>query len=106
MSTVTAEYVDNLPEIYRDVLNAFWTFNPQARPDWGIAPESVHVMLRDKYTRGEIRGAFQQMVEGGALASSDQTFFRPTVIGQQIIDVLQEAVERPNVPAFPLPPAV
>jgi hypothetical protein len=105
MPAVTPEYVETLPDIYKDVLNAFWMFNPQARPDWGIAPESIHVMLRDKYTRGEIRGAFQQMVEGGALVTSDQIFYRPTAVGQEIIESLQGAAEHPAVPAFPSPPA-
>ena len=96
MAMVTDEYVKGLEPIYRDVLRAFWMFNPNARPEWGIAPQSLYSVLNDKgYDVNEIHEACQQMVEGKALTVEKGIFYKPTPVGQEMIDRLQ-ALEKPS----------
>ena len=103
MQTVDLDYIKSLQEIYRDVLNAFWQFNPNGRPDWGVAPQSLYSVLHDKWELGEIREACRQMAEGGALRVEKEFLYYPTPLGQEIIDTLQAAEGRPKVPPFTPP---
>jgi hypothetical protein len=107
MATITDEYVKGLAPIYRDVLRAFWTFNPNARPEWGIAPQSLYSVLADKgYVLGQIHEACQQMVEGSVLTVEKGIFYKPTPVGQQMIERLQSSEgESKVVPKFSPPPA-
>jgi hypothetical protein len=108
MAMVTDEYVKSLEPIYREVLRAFGMFNPNARPEWGIAPQSLYSVLNEKgYAVGEIREACQQMVEGKALTVEKGIFYKPTPVGQEMINRLQ-LLEKPapaKVPPFSPPPA-
>src|SRR3954447_9999691 len=104
MATVTQEYVDHLPAIYKDVLDGFWMFNPNNRPDWGVAAESLFSVLHDKYTLGEIREACSQMAKGGALNADKYRFYRPTELGEELIRIRQSEQGRAPVPQF-VPPA-
>ena len=107
MATVTDDYVKGLDPIYRDVLRAFWMFNPNARPEWGIAPQSLYSVLADKgYILGQILEACQQMVEGKVLTVEKGIFYKPTPVGQQMIERLQSIEgESKTVPRFSPPPA-
>lgn len=106
MANVTDDYLKGLEPIYQDVLHAFGMFNPNARPEWGIAPQSLYSVLADKkYTFGQINEACQQMVEGKVLTIDKGIFYKTTPVGQQMIDRLQSlAGESKAVPKFS-PPA-
>jgi hypothetical protein len=101
------EYVEKLEPIYREVLNAFWSFNPSGRPDWGVSAQSLYAMLSDKHTLGEVREACEQLVGGKAMTVEDGIFYRLTPLGDAILYHLQEQnASRSTVPPFSPPPGV
>ena len=50
---ISAEYVDSLPEIYRDMLAAFPQFNPTRKVGDGLSFQSLCSDLDGKYTLGQ-----------------------------------------------------
>ncbi len=98
---ITAEYVDHLPVIYRDILRAFWMFNPLRRPGYGVAFQTLYSVLSDKdYTLGEIHEACVQMQKGGVLEIRNDIFAHPTPAGDELIEFVNR--DRPSVvPEFP-----
>ncbi|MEX2288534.1 MAG: hypothetical protein WD648_15660, partial [Planctomycetaceae bacterium] len=78
MSGVTSEWLADLPEIYRDIFQAFPAFNPQHRAGDGVAFQSLYSMLSDKYTLTEIREACEQLSKGGAVEIRNGIFAHPT----------------------------
>lgn len=100
MAVVTAEYVKNLPPIYRDVLRAFWMFNPLKRPNYGVSFQTLYSVLRDKHTLGQIQEACIEMAKGGAMEIRNEIFAHPTPAGDELIALLNS--DRPSdLPAFP-----
>lgn len=104
MAKVTIEYIEKLPPIYQDILDGFWMFNPNDRPEWGVAPETLFAVIHDKYSLGEVREACRQMSEGGALREDKDGFYHPTEIGREMIDIRQKQAGKTAVPQFS-PPA-
>ena len=98
---ITAEYTNNLPPIYRDILEAFWMFNPLKRPGYGVAFQSLYSVLNDKgRTRGAIREACLKMEKGGVLEIRNEIFAHPTRVGDELIEFVNR--DRPSVvPEFP-----
>jgi hypothetical protein len=106
MSKVTLDYLQNLAPIYRDLLDGFWMFNPNHRENWGIAPDSLYGLYRDRYTMGEVTEACEQMLKGGALKKiqGKELFFVPTdELGWPLIELRQRQSGRQPVPAFAPP---
>lgn len=101
---VTEADVDSLPQIYRDILDGFWMFNPNSRPEWGIAAETLYSVLHDKWELGELREACEQMVEGGAMRKDADLFYHPTGLGQAMIQIRQKRRDKTPVPKFVWPP--
>ena len=62
---ISDEYVNSLPEIYRDMLAAFPQFNPTRKVGYGLAFQSLYSALDGKYTLGEIKMACENMAKGG-----------------------------------------
>jgi len=105
MPEITQKYVDDLPDIYRDVLGAFPVFNPQRLIDSGVAFQSLYSALYDKYTLAEIRIACERMEEGGVLKIENEIFAHPTPLGEDLISRLSEGVgAEETVPPFSPPP--
>lgn len=98
---ITAKYVESLPEIYRDILQAFWMFNPLRRPGYGVAFQSLYSVLNDKgYTLGQIREACVQMQKNGVVEIRNDIFAHPTPAGDELIEFVNR--DRPSVvPEFP-----
>ena len=103
MPAITEDYVDQLPQIYKDILKTFFMFNPQKRIGERVAMQSLYSALRDKqHTLAQIRAACEKMEEAGVVRISDTIFVEPTDTGKELIEVL----ERPDpaktfVPDFP-----
>lgn len=103
MPVITDDYVEQLPQIYKDILKSFFMFNPQKRIGERVAVQSLYSALRDKkYTLAQIKTACEKMQEAGVVEISDVIFVEPTETGKQLIEVL----ERPDpattiVPDFP-----
>jgi hypothetical protein len=104
MSTVTDEYTRTLPEIYRDILNAFPLIEPARASGDGLTYQSIYVHLREKWSLDEIIKACEKMKEGGAVELRMRLFVCPTPLGESIIASLtgKKPSER-QVPAFPVP---
>ena len=98
---ITAKYVESLPEIYRDILQAFWMFNPLKRPGFGVAIQSLYSVLSEKeYSLGQIREACLKMQAGQVVEIRNDIFVHPTRIGDELIDFINR--DRPSlVPEFP-----
>jgi len=106
MTQITQEYMDSLPDIYRDVLAAFRVFNPQRNLDSGIAFQSLYSVLYDKYNLAEIRIACDRMKKGGVLDIKNEIFAHPTQLGEELIGQLtQGTLAEDTVPQFSPPPA-
>ena len=104
MSTVTQEYVDSLPEIYRDILAAFPQLEPYRNAGDGLAYQTLYEGLQRKHSLGAIIQACEQMAKGNAVVMRAGIFVCPTEVGEEIIAALtgKKPSER-RVPDFPTP---
>ena len=106
MPQITQEYIDSLPDIYRDVLAAFRVFNPSRTLDSGVAFQSFYSALYDKYNLAEIRVACERMEKGGVLTIKNEIFAHPTELGEELIEHLTRGtLPEDTVPPFSPPPA-
>jgi hypothetical protein len=103
---ITDDYVEGLSPIYRDLFESFWMFNPNGRPEWGIAAQSLHATMYDKYTLGEVREACNELLKHGVLELRDEVFYHPTEIGKAIIHKIQTMKSTTTTPPPFLPPPV
>jgi hypothetical protein len=102
---VTAEYVDRLPPIYRDILAAFPRFSPTRKAGYGLSYPSLYSALNGKYNIGEIKLACEQMAHAGVMEIKHAIFATPTPKGEELIAAVtgRDPAPEPGVPAFPLP---
>lgn len=98
--SITAEYVKNLHQIYRDILAAFPRFDPTRKVGYGLSYQSLYSALSGKYTLGQIRMACEKMAEGGVMEIKNEIFAQPTPLGEELI----AAVTGGTVPALEVPP--
>ena len=104
MPEITHEYIDSLPDIYRDILKVFPMFNPRQRLGTGVAFQSLYSALYDKHTLAEIRVACERMEDAGVLEIKDEIFANATTLGEQMIAKLTEGqLAEDTVPEFPPP---
>lgn len=82
---ISTEYVNSLPEIYRDVLAAFPQFNPTRMAGHGLSFQSLYSALDGKYTLGQIVKAGENMTEGGVVEIEGKLFAYPTSLGEELI---------------------
>ena len=99
--TITDEYVESLPEIYRDILAAFPQFNPTRKVGYGLAYQSLDSALDGKYTLGQIRQACQNMAKGGVMQIKHTIFVCPTHLGEELIAAVTGG---PIAPTLDVPP--
>ena len=104
--TITDEYVESLPDIYRDVLAAFPQFDPTRKFGYGLAYQSLYSALDGKYTFGQIEMACENMAEGGVMEIKHTTFACPTPLGEELIAAVTGGPIAPGleVPPFNPPP--
>ena len=103
---ITDEYVESLPDIYRDVLAAFPQFNPKRKFGYGLAYQSLYSALDGKYTFGQIEMACENMAEGGVMEIKHTTFACPTPLGEELIAAVTGGpiALKLEVPPFNPPP--
>lgn len=68
--TVTDDYLKSLPEIYRDILEAFPRFDSTRKFGYGLAFQSLWSALNGKWSLGQIHLACDEMKKGGAHGNS------------------------------------
>lgn len=103
---ITDEYVESLPEIYRDVLTAFPQSNPNRKVGYGLAYGSLYSELDGKYTLGQIEMACENMAEGDVMEIKHTGFACPTPLGEELIAAVTGCPIAPGleVPPFNPPP--
>ena len=102
---VTHDYVENLPDIYRDILAAFPQFDSTRKVGYGLSVQSLYSALNGKYTLGQVRLACQELAKGEAVEIKNEIFVHPTSLGEEMIAaVTGGAVAQSAVPPFNPPP--
>jgi hypothetical protein len=85
MPQITQGYLEQLAPIYKDVLAAFWRFDPTRKNGEGLAFQSLYSVLDEQYTLGEIRAACLELEKGGAVEIRNGIFAHPTELGEELI---------------------
>ena len=99
---ISQDYIDSLPEIYRDILRTYAMFSPPHRLTDGLAFQTLYSGLDDRYSLAEIRMACERMADAGVLEIRNGIFAHPTPVGVEIINRLTEGqTARVTVPEFP-----
>lgn len=102
MPTITRDYLETVPEVYKDILGAFPRFDPTRGPGDTLAMQAIFSVLDDKYTLGEVRAACHELAKGGAVEISHGSFVNPTELGERLIEAM--GFERRSLPPF-VPPS-
>ena len=121
MAAITKEYVDNLPQIYKDILAAFPEIDPARNAGEGLAYQTLFEQLRQSpeeehladyidaarkraWSLREVIEACRNMEQGGAVRIDHEIFICPTPMGEEIIALLtgKKAAEH-HVDPFPTP---
>ena len=105
MPVISADYIETLAPIYKDVLAAFQTLDPTRMEGEGLAYQSLYAVLGDKYALGEVRAACLEMAKGGAVEIKNSIFAHPTPLGEQLIEAItgrKPTVLPPFLPPSPL----
>ena len=101
---ISDEYVNSLPEIYRDILAAFPQFNPTRKAGQGLTFQSLHSALDGKYTLGQIIKACENMATGSVIEIERKLFAYPTSLGEELITAITGiAAPELEVDPFELP---
>ncbi|MGA2065100.1 MAG: hypothetical protein ABSG86_09030 [Thermoguttaceae bacterium] len=121
MVVVTKKYVEDLPDIYRDILTAFPEIEPARKAGEGLAYQTLYGRLqnwpegeglydyvqahrRRSWSLGEVVQACQNMERGGAVVIKHDIFVHPTPLGEEMIAILTgKKAGQHNVPDFPTP---
>lgn len=101
---ITEQYVQELPEIYRDILAAYPRFDTTRRMGHGLSYQSLYTALEGRYTLGEIKTACLEMAKGRVVTIKNEIFARPTELGEELIaSITGGHVPEPQVPPFKPP---
>ena len=100
---ISDEYVNSLPEIYRDILAAFPQFNPTRKVGYGLSYQSLYSALDGRYTLGQIMKACENMAEGGVMEIKHEIFVCPTPLGEELITAIT-GIATPTLEVEPFPP--
>ena len=102
------QYVENLPDIYRDVLSTFPRFNSTRIAGDGLAYQSLYSALVDEkkgYTLGQIKKACENMAEVGLMVIKHRIFACPTSKGEELISAITgRTTPVSDVPPIEAPP--
>jgi len=102
MPAITKDYVDSLPLIYRDILSAFPSFEPNRRKGYGLAYQSLFAAMDEKWQMAEIMKACEQMANAGVVAIKQRFFVHPTEVGEELIaQITGQMAPQLSVPEFP-----
>ena len=94
------QYVQNLPDIYRDVLAAYPRFDSTRKVGYGLSYQSLYSALEGEYTLGQIKKACENMAEVGLMEIKHRIFACPTSLGEELI----AAITGGTVPVSDVPP--
>ena len=100
---ISDEYVNSLPDIYRDILAAFPRFNPTRKIGQGLPFQSLYSALDDKYRLGRIVKACENMAANGVMEIERKLFAYPTPLGEELITAIT-GIAAPTLEVEPFPP--
>ena len=100
---ISDEYVNSLPEIYRDILAAFPQFNPTRTVGYGLSYQSLDSALDHKYRFDQIKTACESMAAGGVMEIKHDIFACPTPLGEELITAIT-GIAAPTLEVEPFPP--
>ena len=100
---ISDEYVNSLPEIYRDILAAFPQFNPTRKVGQGLPFQSLDSALDHKYRFDQIKTACESMAAGGVMEIKHDIFACPTPLGEELITAIT-GIAAPTLEVEPFPP--
>jgi hypothetical protein len=104
MPTITKDYVESVPQIYRDILATFPRFNAVRGPGSGLAFHSIWSLLDDfDYTEGEVEAACRELARNGVVEIKNEIFVHPTAAGERLIEAITGHGLRSLPPFPPLP---
>lgn len=102
MVAISDAYVEQLPDIYKDVLRTFALLNPPQRLADGAAVQSLWSNLHDKYTLAQVRVACEKMADAGVVTLKNEIFVHVTPTGLRLVELLTGYDEQQlGVPDFP-----
>lgn len=106
--SIDDQYVKNLPDIYRDVLQTYPQFNSTRIAGDGLAYQSLYSALADKnkgYSLGQIKRACENMAEVGLMVIKHSMFACPTPKGEELISAITgHTTPVSDVPPIEAPP--
>ncbi len=97
------QYVKDLPDIYRNILEAYPQFNSTRIAGDGLAYQTLYSALADEekgYKMGQIIRACENMAEVGLMQIKHKIFACPTPLGEELIS----AITGQTVPVSDVPP--
>lgn len=103
-------YVAEIPEIYRDILASFPDiFPPRSKGD-GLAVQTLHAALHEKYSLAEIDAACKELEKKRFVEIKHRVFVHPQELGEELIAKLTggriPAELVPPLPPLPPPPVM
>jgi hypothetical protein len=101
-------YAANLPTIYREILAAFPRVEPNRKPRFGLAYQSLWADFEQRdlgISLGELMEACEQLAGNGLVEIKRGMFVHPTEKGEQLIRAITGKEAKPSkVPVLPPPP--
>lgn len=97
---ISDQYVQNLPDIYRDVLAAYPRFDSTRKAGYGLSYHSLYSALDGKYNLGQIKRACENMKNIRLMEIKHTIFACPTPLGEELIS----AITGITVPVSDVPP--
>ena len=97
---IDERYVQNLPDVYRDILAAYPRFDSTRHAGYGLSYQSLYSALEGKYHLGQIKTACENMAEVEIMEIRHSIFACPTTTGEELIS----AITGKTVPASDVPP--
>lgn len=101
-------YVASLPDIYREILAAFPRIEPNRKPRYGLAYQSIWADFQQRQigiSLGELMAACEQLAAHGLAEIKRGMFVHPTEKGEQLIRAVTGREAQPlHVPALSPPP--
>lgn len=110
MAYLPDSYIAEIPQIYRDILASFPDiFPPRAKGD-GLAVQTLHAALHEKYSLAEIHAACKELEKKRFVEIKHGVFVHPVELGEELIAKLTggkiPAELVPPLPPLPPPPVM
>ena len=101
-------YVATLPDIYREILAAFPRVEPNRKPRYGLAYQSIWADFQQRHvgiSLGKLMAACEQLAAHGLVEIKRGMFVHPTDKGEQLISAVTGQEAKPlHIPDLPPPP--